>query len=113
MENPTMTHDEIKAALIPKYRTAQAVCERVHGEAWYALTEERDADRYEFLMRTMRSVTHYLEGIQGAAEAKPPRQTERMMQHEPQTPRLGRGLWSNFRSSLHRHNDGRMRPGHQ
>ena len=69
MENPTMTHDEIKAALTPKYRTAQAVCERIHGEAWYALTEERDADRYEFLMRTMRSVTHYLEGIQGAAEA--------------------------------------------
>lgn len=69
MANPTMTHDEIKAALALKYGIAQAVCERIHKEAWQALTEERDADRYEFLMGTMNSVTHHLKGIQAAAEA--------------------------------------------
>ena len=91
MENPTMTHDEIKAALTPKYRTAQAVCERIHGEAWYALTEERDADRYEFLMRTMRSVTHYLEGIQGAAEALGISSGELIMAAGPTRPEGGIG----------------------
>lgn len=69
MANSTFTRDEIKSALALKYGTAQAVCERIHKEAWQALTEERDADRYEFLMGTMNSVTHHLDGIQAAAEA--------------------------------------------
>lgn len=69
MANLTMTHDEIKAALALKYGNAQAVCERIHEKAWQALTEGRDADSYEFLMGTMSSVTHHLDGIRVAAEA--------------------------------------------
>lgn len=64
-----MTRNEIKAALALKYGTAQAVCERIHEKAWHALTEERDINGYESLMRSMDSAYHHLEGIQVAAEA--------------------------------------------
>lgn len=69
MANPTMTHDEIKAALALKYGNAQAVCERIHEKAWHTLTKERDIDGYESLMRSMDCAFHHLEGIQAAAEA--------------------------------------------
>lgn len=69
MANPTMTHDEIKAALAQKYGNAQAVCERIHEKAWHTLTEKKDIDGYESLMRSMDSAYHHLEGIRAAAEA--------------------------------------------
>lgn len=69
MSDPTMTREEIKAALALRYKGVRAECEEMATQAWEELTESSDLEAFKCICECAADTWQFACGIQAAAEA--------------------------------------------